>query len=150
MEGLAPTGKLRVALVFAPEKIDLLRREGCPTASPRASPTDLADALGKKFNCRSNTCCFPNSGLGDRCDRERHRRCRLHAGRRGAQEAHRVRPDYALGESTYMVTGATGAKTVEDVDKAGMRVIGIAHTTTIRAAGRTLKHTSISPVTLGR
>jgi polar amino acid transport system substrate-binding protein len=52
-----------------------------------------------------------------------------------------------LGESTYMVTGATGAKTVEDVDKAGMRVIGIANTTTIRAAGRTLKNTTISPVT---
>ena len=46
-----------------------------------------------------------------------------------------------------MVTGASGAKTVEDVDKAGMRVIGIANTTTIRAAGRTLKNTTISPMT---
>ena len=50
-------------------------------------------------------------------------------------------------ESTYMVTAASGAKTVEDVDKAGMRVIGIANTTTIRAATRTLKNTTISPVT---
>ena len=46
-----------------------------------------------------------------------------------------------------MVTAATGAKTVEDVDKPGMRVIGIANTTTIRAAGRTLKNTTITPVT---
>ena len=46
-----------------------------------------------------------------------------------------------------MVTAASGAKTVEDVDKPGMRVIGIANTTTIRAAGRTLKNTTISPVT---
>jgi polar amino acid transport system substrate-binding protein len=51
-----------------------------------------------------------------------------------------------LGESTYMATAASGAKTVEDVDRAGMRVIGIANTTTIRAAGRTLKNTMITPV----
>jgi polar amino acid transport system substrate-binding protein len=45
-----------------------------------------------------------------------------------------------------MTTAASGAKTVEDVDRAGMRVIGIANTTTIRAAGRTLKNTTIAPV----
>ncbi len=56
-------------------------------------------------------------------------------------------PDYVRAESTYMVTAASGAKTVEDVDKPGMRVIGIANTTTIRAATRTLKNTTISPVT---
>ena len=56
-------------------------------------------------------------------------------------------PNYVLGESTYMATAASGAKTVEEVDRAGMRVIGIANTTTIRAATRTLKNTTISPVT---
>src|SRR5436309_7506955 len=58
-----------------------------------------------------------------------------------------IGPDYVRAESTYMVTAASGAKTVEDVDKAGMRVIGIANTTTIRAATRTLKNTTISAVT---
>ena len=43
-------------------------------------------------------------------------------------------PDYVRAESTYMVTAASGAKTVADVDRPGMRVIGIANTTTIRAA----------------
>src|SRR5204863_3628446 len=55
-------------------------------------------------------------------------------------------PDYVRGESTYMVTAATAARTVADVDKSGMRVIGIANTTTIRAAERTLKNTKISAV----
>ena len=50
-------------------------------------------------------------------------------------------------ESTYMATAACGAKTVEDVDKAGMRVIGIANTTTSAPPTRTLKNTTISPVT---
>jgi polar amino acid transport system substrate-binding protein len=58
-----------------------------------------------------------------------------------------IGPDYVRAESTYMVTAASGAKTVADVDKPGMRVIGIANTTTIRAAARTLKNTTISPVT---
>src|SRR5262249_30875851 len=54
---------------------------------------------------------------------------------------------YFIIESTYMATGASKARTVAEVDRAGMRVIGIANTTTIRAAGRTLKNTTISPVT---
>ena len=44
-------------------------------------------------------------------------------------------PVYFLVESTYMVTGASGIKTVAEVDRPGVRVVGIANTTTIRAAG---------------
>jgi polar amino acid transport system substrate-binding protein len=55
-------------------------------------------------------------------------------------------PNYVVIESTFMATAASGAKTVAEVDRAGMRVIGIANTTTIRAAARTLKNTTISPV----
>jgi polar amino acid transport system substrate-binding protein len=40
-----------------------------------------------------------------------------------------------------MVTASSGLKTLADVDCAGVRVIGIANTTTIRASGRTLKET---------
>ncbi len=45
-------------------------------------------------------------------------------------------------ESTYMVTAASGIKTLAEVDRAGVRVVGIANTTTIRASGRTLKNTT--------
>ena len=77
----------------------------------------------------------------------RRRGCLVHARRRGAQGAHRVRPGLrARGEHLHG-DGACGAKTVEDVDKAGMRVIGIANTTTIRPPTRTLKNTTISAVT---
>jgi polar amino acid transport system substrate-binding protein len=58
-----------------------------------------------------------------------------------------IGPDYVRAESTYMVSAASGAKTVADVDKPGMRVIGIAGTATIRLVTRTLKNTTISPVT---
>jgi polar amino acid transport system substrate-binding protein len=50
---------------------------------------------------------------------------------------------YFLVESTYLATAASGIKKVEEVDRAGVRVVGIANTTTIRAAGRSLKNTTI-------
>jgi polar amino acid transport system substrate-binding protein len=43
-------------------------------------------------------------------------------------------PAYCLVESTYMVTGASGIRTLAEVDRPGVRVVGIANTTTIRAA----------------
>jgi polar amino acid transport system substrate-binding protein len=43
-------------------------------------------------------------------------------------------PAYCLVESTYMVTAASGIRTLAEVDRPGVRVVGIANTTTIRAA----------------
>jgi polar amino acid transport system substrate-binding protein len=143
---LAPTGKLRIALVFAPSmSIFFVVKD--ESGKPRGVTADLADAIGKKFDLPVEYVLYPNSGLATDAtesgavdvafmpvDEERKKRIAFG-------------PNYVLGESTYMVTAATGAKTVEDVDKAGMRVIGIANTTTIRAAGRTLKNTTIAPVT---
>ena len=50
-------------------------------------------------------------------------------------------PAYCLVESTYMVTAASGIRTLAEVDRPGVRVVGIANTTTIRAAGRSLINT---------
>ena len=146
MKELAPTGKLRVALVFAPSPgafFVLKQADG----TPNGVTADLAAALAKKLGLPIEYVLFPNSGLATDATEsgavdvsfmpvDEERKQRIAFG-----------PAYVQGESTYMVTAATGAKTVEDVDKPGMRVIGIANTTTIRAAGRTLKNTTISPVT---
>jgi polar amino acid transport system substrate-binding protein len=143
---LAPTGKLRVALVFAPEKsIFFVVKDA--DGKPHGVTADLAAAMGRTFNLPVEYVLFPNSGLATDAtesgavdvafmpvDEERKKRIAFG-------------PDYVLGESTYMVTSTTDAKTVEDVDKIGMRVIGIANTTTIRAASRTLKNTTIIPMT---
>ena len=146
MNELTSTGKLRVALVFAPSmSIFFVMKDA--DGKPRGVTADLADALGEKLNVPVEHVLFPNSGLATDAleagsvdvafmpvDEERKKRIAFG-------------PNYVLGESTYMATAASGAKTVADVDRAGMRVIGIANTTTIRAAGRTLKNTTISPVT---
>ena len=146
MNELAPTGKLRVGVVYAPTMSTffvLKESEG----KARGVTVDLATALAAKHNLPVELVLFPNSGqVTDAVESgavdvgfmpvDEQRRNRLAIG-----------PDYVRAESTYMVTAASGAKTVQDVDKAGMRVIGIANTTTIRAAERTLKNTTISPVT---
>jgi polar amino acid transport system substrate-binding protein len=146
MKELAPTGKLRVALVFAPSmSVFFVHKEA--DGKPSGVTAELADALGKKLNVPVEYVLFPNSGLATDAvesgavdvsfmpvDEERKKRIAFG-------------PNYVLGESTYMVTAATAAKTVEDVDKANMRVIGIANTTTIRAATQKLKNTKIVAVT---
>lgn len=146
MKELAPTGKLRVALVFAPSMsvFFVVKDAG---GKPQGVTADIADALGKKLNIPVEYILFPNSGLATDATEsgavdvsfmpvDDERKARIAFG-----------PNYVLGESTYMVTAATGAKAVQDVDKAGMRVLGVANTTTIRAAGRTLKNTTIAPMT---
>jgi polar amino acid transport system substrate-binding protein len=145
MNELSPTGKLRVGIVYAPTKsVFFVLKDG---DNADGVTVDLGAALGKRLNLPVEFVMYPNSGLvTDAVESgavdvgfmpiDEQRRNRLAVG-----------PDYVRAESTYMVTSASGAKTVQDVDKAGMRVIGIANTTTIRAAERTLRNTTISPVT---
>jgi polar amino acid transport system substrate-binding protein len=145
MNELSPTGKLRVGIVYAPTmSAFFVLKEG---DNARGVTVDLGEALGKHLNLPVEFVMYPNSGqVTDAVESgavdvgfmpvDEQRRNRLAVG-----------PDYVRAESTYMVTAASGARTVADVDKAGMRVIGIANTTTIRAAERTLKNTTISAVT---
>ena len=146
MKELAPTGKLRVGIVFAPvmSTFFVIKDE---TGRPKGVTVEIGEALAKKLNLPVEFVLYPNSGqVTDAVESgavdvgfmpvDEQRRKRLAIG-----------PDYVRAESTYMVTAASGAKTVEDVDRPGMRVIGIANTTTIRAAERTLKNTTISAVT---
>jgi polar amino acid transport system substrate-binding protein len=146
MKEFAPTGKLRVGVVFAPTMSTFFVVRDAD-GKPRGVTVDLGEMLAKKLNLPVAFVLYPNSGQATDAvesgavdvsfmpvDEERRKRIAFG-------------PDYVRAESTYMVTAASGAKTVADVDKTGMRVIGIANTTTIRAAERTLKHTTISPVT---
>jgi polar amino acid transport system substrate-binding protein len=145
MKELAPTGTLRVGLVFAPvmSTFFVVKDEA---GQPRGVTADLGVALASRLGVPVEFVLYPNSGQAvDAVEAgsvdisfmpvDAERKARIAFG-----------PDYVRAESTYMVTAASGAKTVADVDRSGMRVIGIANTTTIRAATRTLKHTTIAAV----
>jgi polar amino acid transport system substrate-binding protein len=145
MKELIPTGKLRIGVVFAPapSAFFVVKDAG---GQPREVTVDLANELAQKLGVPLELMVAPNSGLVTDATEsgaidvafmpvDEERKKRVDFG-----------PSYYLIESTYMVTGASGIKTVAEVDRPNVRVVGIANTTTIRAAGRTLKSTTISPV----
>ena len=140
MKELIPTGKLRFGVAFAPKMSALFvikQAEG----TPRGITADLGRALAKKLGAPVEFLVAPNTGvLTDALANaeidvafmpvDDERKQRLDFG-----------PAYCSVESTYMVMPNSGIKTLAEVDRSGVRVVGVANTTTIRAAGRTLKHT---------
>ena len=136
---LAPTGTLRFGVVEAPSAgAFFVGRDG--SGAPFGVTVDLARGLAASVGVDVAFTVFPNSG---ECTEA------IHAGDVDAGfmpvDAHRAsRVLFGAGyydlESTYGVTGASGITDMAEVDRPGVRVAGIADTTTIRAAGRSLRH----------
>jgi polar amino acid transport system substrate-binding protein len=143
---LIPTGKLRVGVVFAPAPSAFFVVKDA-SGEPHGVTADLAVELGRKLGVPVEFMLAPNSGLiTDATESgaidvafmpvDDERKKRVDFG-----------PAYFMIESTYLATGASGIKTVADVDRPNVRVVGIANTTTIRAAARSLNNTTISAAT---
>src|SRR3982074_3303964 len=143
---LIPTAKLRVGVVFAPAASAFFVVKDA-NGQPRGVTVDLANELGQKLGAPIEFMVAPNSGRVTDAQEsgaidvafmpvDEERKKRVDFG-----------PAYYLIESTYMVSGASGIRTVGEVDRPEVRVVGIANTTTIRAAGRSLKSTTISAAT---
>jgi polar amino acid transport system substrate-binding protein len=137
---LVPTGKLRFGVAFAP-KMSALFVIKQADGTPRGIAADLGRALAKELGVPVEFLVAPNTGvLTDALANaeidvafmpvDDERKKRLDFG-----------PAYCSVESTYMVMPTSGIKTLAEVDRSGVRVVGVANTTTIRAAGRTLKNT---------
>jgi len=137
-----PTGKLRIGVASAPSASPLFVVKDA-NGAPRGVTVDLGHALARELGVKAEFMVAPNTGeLTDALEAGRidvsfmpvddERKQRIDFG-----------PVYFQVESTYMVTGASGIKTVAEVDRAGVRVVGIANTTKIRAAARTLKNTTV-------
>jgi len=62
IEEVAPTGRLRVALVFAPEKSIFFVAKG-ENVMPQGVTADIAAALGAKLGVPIDYVLVPNSGL---------------------------------------------------------------------------------------
>jgi polar amino acid transport system substrate-binding protein len=146
MKELTPTGKLRAGIVYAPA-VSVFFAVRDADGRPRGVTVDLADELARQLGVAADFMVAPNSGLvTDAVESgavdvafmpvDDERKMRVAFG-----------PNYCLIESTYMVTGASGIRTLAEVDRPNVRVVGIANTTTIRAAGRSLKNTTITAAT---
>jgi polar amino acid transport system substrate-binding protein len=137
---LVPTGKLRFGVAFAP-KMSALFVIKQADGSPRGITVDLGRALAQKLGVPVEFLVAPNTGvLTDALAN-----AEIDAAFMPVDDERKKRldfgPAYCAVESTYMVMPASGIKTLAEVDRAGVRVVGVANTTTIRAAARTLQHT---------
>lgn len=137
---LAPSGTVRVALVEAPNAGVFFVGRGADGA-PKGVAADLGADLARSLGVPVAFTVFPNSGEAT----EATRTGAVDMSFMPVDEARRALvafgPAYYDLESTYLVAGASGVADVAEVDRAGFRVIGIADTTTIRAAARTLTKT---------
>lgn len=143
---LAPSGELIVGLVQAPTAGLFFVRHDAGDAAPVGVAATLGEAMAHALGCEFAFRVFHNSGectaavaAGDvgaafmPVDEERRRRVTFG-------------PAYYVLESTYLVAGQPGLKTLADVDAPEVRVLGIAGTTTIRASARSLSRTAPIPV----
>ena len=142
---LAPTGRIRIALVEAPNSgVFFVGR--APDGAPKGVTRDLGDALAKALGVPVAFRIFPNSGEATEATRKAEVDLAFMPADATRRELLAFGPGYYDLESTYLVTGASGVSDVKEVDRAGMRVVGIAGTTTIRASARTLTRTQPQPV----
>ena len=142
---LVPAGTLRFGVVSAPEKTSFFGARDADGA-PRGGTVDLARELARQAGTPIEFLVAPNSGeLTDALtsgaldaafmpvDEERSKRVAFG-------------PAYFVFENTYLVRAGSAITRIAEVDRPGVRVIGIAGTTTIRTSGRLLKNTTIAPV----
>jgi len=145
MQELVPTGRLRVGVVFAPKASAFFVVKDAQ-GEPRGVTVDLGNALARALGVPVEFMVVPNSGLVTDATAsgaidvafmpvDEERKQRVDFG-----------PAYYLVESTYLATGASRIRTLAEVDQPQVRIVGIANTTTIRAAARSLKRTTISAV----
>ncbi len=143
---LAPTGTLRVGLAEAPTAGVLFVRRGVD-GRPQGVTADLGTELGRSIGVPVAVTVFPNTGAIAAATEAG----TIDVTFMPIDDARRQMVDFGPGyydlESTYLVTGASGILAVADVDRAGLRVVGIAGSTTLRASARTLKATQ--PVAVG-
>ena len=140
---LAPTGTLRFGVVTAPERTSFFVVKDA-AGQPQGVAADLAREFARRAGVPLEFLVAPNSGLVTDAlssgaidaafmpvDEERSKRVDFG-------------PVYFVFENTYLVRAGCDIGSIADVDRPGVRVIGIAGTTTIRSAGRLLQKTAIA------
>jgi polar amino acid transport system substrate-binding protein len=140
---LAPTGKLRVGIGVGVAPSAFWATRDPASGKPRGVTVTLGQALADKLGVPLELVVYANSGEVTA------------AGPKGEWDAAfmpvdderrkivEFGPAYYLSTSTYMVRAGSPIKSIAEVDRAGLRVGGIAGTTTARSAIASLKNTKL-------
>lgn len=141
---LAPTGTLRVGIAVGPSVSPLWTARDAKTGKPHGVTVDLGTALAQKLGVPVEMIEHSSSGeITNAVDKDT-----WDVGFMPVDEERKTKlafgPNYSLGESTYLVAPGSTIRTIEEVDRPGVRVVGVENTTTIRAARRTLKQATVT------
>jgi polar amino acid transport system substrate-binding protein len=144
MKELVPTGKLRVGVAYAPSPTPIFVAKDA-AGGVRGVPRDLGTALAKSLGVPVEIVAMATTGeLTEACSVGA-----IDIGFMPADDERRKRldfsPPYFVIESTYLAAGPSDIKTIADVDRPEITVVGIAGSTTLRAAARILKNAKIVP-----
>jgi polar amino acid transport system substrate-binding protein len=143
MKELAPTGKLRVAIGIGPAASAFYSIREAMTGKARGVAVDLGAALAKKLGVPVEYVEFPSSGEIAAADRGVWDVTFMPVDPERAKSVD-FAPAYFQFESTYLVPAGSTIRSIEEVDQPGVRVIGVANTTTARGAAASLKRTKIA------
>jgi polar amino acid transport system substrate-binding protein len=139
MKELVPTGKLRVGVAYAPAPTPIFVTKDM-AGDVHGVPRDLGAALAKALGVPMEMVVAATTGeLTEACSAGT-----IDIGFMPADDERRKRldfsPPYFVIESTFLAAGNSDIKTLGDVDQPDVTVVGIAGSTTMRAAGRSLKN----------
>ncbi len=143
---LLPSGTLRVGVVLS-HAISTFFVVKDADSKPRGVTVDLGAALARKLGVPVDYMVARNSGeVTDAVSSgaidvafmpvDEERKTKVDFG-----------PAYFVIESTYLVRPGSDVRVIADLDRPGALVVCFSNTTTIRAAGRSLKSASVSPAT---
>jgi polar amino acid transport system substrate-binding protein len=136
LKQLAPTGKLRGGIVVSPAASAFFAIKDA-SGSPHGVTIDLLHAFANALKLPLDLQVFDNSGQvtdavgSGACDvafmpRDVTREGKVDFG-----------PAYYLISSTYLVPAGSTIRTIDEVNRPGVRIVGISNTTTVRSARRT-------------
>jgi polar amino acid transport system substrate-binding protein len=145
LKQLAPTGKLRGGIVVSPAASAFFAITD-DNDEVRGVTVDLMRAFADALKLPLALQVYSNSGqvtdavAGGDCDvafmpRDATREGKVDFG-----------PAYYFISSTYLVPAGSAIKTIDEVNRAGVRVVGISNTTTVRSARRTAPNASVEEV----
>lgn len=143
VKDVAPSGTLRVAIGVGPAASAFYCTKD-DSGKPRGVAVDLGAELGRLLHVPVEYVEYPSSGaITEAADKNVWDVAFMPVDQERAKTVD-FGPAYYIFESTYLVPANSRIQTLDDVDKPGVNVIGVANTTTGRAAQASLKRAKFS------
>jgi polar amino acid transport system substrate-binding protein len=142
---IAPSGKLRGGIVVSPAASAFFAiKDG--KGKVQGVTVDLLHAFAEALRLPLELQIFSNSGQVT--DAVASGACDVAFMPRDAEREKKVDfgPAYYFISSTYLVPAGSAIKTIDEVNRAGVRIVGISNTTTVRSARRTAPNASVEEV----